>query len=250
MTKIKMIIEYDGSRYHGYQKQANAAPTIQAELEDGIQSLTGLKVKLTSAGRTDAGVHALGQVVAFTSEASIPPDRWAAALNSVLPGDIRVLESKQVPVDFHPRFDAISKHYRYLIYRGQRGRIFLRRYACIHDGVLDLSLMQEACSLIQGQHNFKAFCSSGSSVKSFERTVYRCSLTEKKDLLYMDIEANGFLYNMVRIIMGSLLEIGSGRMDIGDIEQAFTTGIRDHLGPTAPPQGLYLMGVDYGSRSD
>lgn len=245
-----MIVEYDGSRYHGYQKQANAAPTIQAELEQGIQSLTGDRVKLISAGRTDAGVHALGQVVAFTSEASIPPERWAAALNSVLPQDIRILKSSQVADGFHPRFDAISKHYRYLIYGGQRGRIFLRRYACIQDTALDLSLMQEACLLLQGRHNFKAFCSSGSNVKTYERTVFHCCISEKKDLLYMDIEANGFLYNMVRIIMGSLLEIGSGRMHPADIEQAFTTGIRSHLGPTAPPQGLYLMGVDYGSGQD
>lgn len=245
--KIKMILEYDGSRYHGFQKQINAN-TIQAELEAGIKELTGSEISIIGAGRTDAGVHALGQVIAFTAESSIPPEKWALALNSVLPGDIRIIESSEAALNFHPQFDALRKQYRYLIYRGVRGSSFFRNYALVNREDLDIGAMQEACTIIEGHHNFKAFCASGSSVKSFERTVYKCQLHEKEDMLFLDIEADGFLYNMVRIITGSLLEIGRARMKAGELEKAFELGERKLLGPTAAPQGLYLLRVDYPPR--
>lgn len=244
MRRIKLIIEYDGTNYHGSQIQANGH-TIQAELQQCIERLTGEKVSLLLAGRTDAGVHALGQVVAFDTAASIPSQRWQYALNSVLPGDIRVLDSQEAHPDFHPRFDAVSKLYRYRIYRRPAGATFHRHhgYGCFEP--LSLENMQEAAQHLQGQHDFRSFCASGSSVKSFERNVSNCHLWEEGSFLNLDISADGFLYNMVRIIMGTLLEVGRGRLSAHDMERILAARDRSQAGPTAPAHGLYLVEVRY-----
>lgn len=249
MGRIKLIIEYDGTNYHGSQIQANGH-TIQAELQQCIQRLTGEKVSLLLAGRTDAGVHALGQVVAFNTAASIPSERWQYALNSVLPGDIRILDSQEVHPDFHPRFDTVAKLYRYQIYRQPAGATFYRHHAYVCFDPLNLENMQEAARYLEGQHDFRSFCASGSSVKNFERNVSHCRLWEEGAFVNFEISADGFLYNMVRIIMGTLLEVGRGRLSIADMERILAAKDRSQAGPTAPAQGLYLVEVRYPESTE
>lgn len=244
MSRIKLIIEYDGSNYHGFQIQANAH-TIQAEIEQAIYKLAGQPCSVISAGRTDTGVHALGQVVIFDTEASIPPEKWKFALNSLLPLDIRVISSELVSGNFHPRYDAISKLYKYQIYRQEKGLTFLRHYALCVLEPLNIVKMQEACNYIMGRHDFKSFCASGSMVKSHERYVMKCEIIETEPYLYLEIEADGFLYNMVRIIMGTLLQVGRGNIAPTQVKDIITAKDRKLAGPTAAPQGLYLVEVKY-----
>lgn len=167
------------------------------------------------------------------------------ALNSMLPEDIRVLSSQVVPADFHPQYWAHKKSYAYLIYRQQEGATFYRNYALLNTDTLDLEEMQKACSLIEGRHDFRAFCASGSSVKTWERNVSLCRLFEEDPWLRLDIEADGFLYNMVRIIVGTLLEIGRQRFPAEHLLTILASHDRSLAGPTAAPQGLYLRAVEY-----
>lgn len=244
MSRVKLVLEYDGSSYHGFQRQKNAH-TIQAELEQAIFRLSGEWVSIICAGRTDAGVHALGQVVAFDSNATIPGERWTPALNSYLPDDIRITNSQEVNAGFNPRFDAISKRYIYKIYRQLNGASIYRQHAFCNIERLDSKAMQEACSFIVGRQNFRAFCASGSSAKTFERTVIACKINEKGLFLNLEIEADGFLYNMVRIITGTLLQVGRGKHPPGYIKDIIASQDRTMAGPTVPPQGLYLLTVNY-----
>lgn len=244
MNRVKLLLEYDGSNYHGFQIQKNA-DTVQARLEEAIFRLSGERVVMICAGRTDAGVHALGQVVAFNTEASIPGERWAFAVNTFLPADIQVLNSQYIHASFNPRFDALSKRYIYRILRSKEHKVFNRNHAlCIHEN-LDVGLMQEACGFFIGRHNFRAFCASGSSAKTFERLVSKCCLIETGNRLDMEIEANGFLYNMVRIIVGTLLEAGRRKYPPSHIKEIIASRDRTLAGPTVPPQGLYLAEVKY-----
>jgi tRNA pseudouridine38-40 synthase len=239
-----MIIEYDGSNYHGFQRQDNAN-SIQAELEKHVGHLSGGVVTICAAGRTDAGVHARGQVVAFDTASTIPPERWSLALNSFLPENIRVLSSSEAEPHFHPQIHAISKHYAYYLYRQKSGAAFYRRYALCNTDQFDITAMRQACQALSGRHNFKAFCASGGSSKTFERTILNCTLSEVGSMLRLDVEANGFLYNMVRIIMGTLLDVGRKRILVDEIPDILKSRDRTRAGPTAPPQGLYLMSVEY-----
>lgn len=239
-----MIIEYDGSDYHGFQRQDNAH-SIQAEIEKQLYRISGEMISICGAGRTDAGVHARGQVIAFNTGARIPPERWALVLNGFLPGDIRVLSSHIAAPDFHPQFQAVGKRYAYYLYRQQPGAAFYRRYTLLNSQPLDINAMQEACRHIIGTHNFKAFCASGSTSKTFERSVNLCRLKEYGPIMRMDIEADGFLYNMVRIIMGTLLETGRKRISADEIPAIIESRDRTRAGPTVPPQGLFLMCVKY-----
>ena len=244
MRRIKLIIEYDGTNYHGSQIQANGH-TVQAELQQCIERLTGEKVSLMLAGRTDARVHALGQVAAFDTASTIPAERWKNAINSVLPDDIKVVASQEARPDFHPRFDAVSKMYRYQIYRGETGVAFYRHYAYCFSEPLNFDHMQEAARRFEGRHDFRSFCASGSSVKSYERTVFSCRLKEQDRFLTLEISADGFLYNMIRIIVGTLLEVGRGSLLPQDIDRILAARDRSQSGPTAPAQGLYLVEGKY-----
>lgn len=248
MQRIKMVLEYDGSNYHGFQKQINAH-TIQAQLEESILKISGERATLWGAGRTDAGVHALGQVAVFNTSATIPPQKWAAALNANMPDDIRILESRAVPPEFHPQYSAVRKSYTYLIYRQKPGASFYRKYALLNSERLDIGAMQCACRIIEGKHNFKAFCASGSSVKTWDREVMACNLEENGAIMRLDITANGFLYNMVRIIVGTLLEVGRQRIPAEQLQVILESRDRNQAGPTAPPQGLYLASVEYPANS-
>lgn len=244
MRRIKMIVQYDGSQYHGFQIQPNAH-TIQAALQKAICDLTGEKAALLFAGRTDSGVHALGQVIAFDTEASIPPERWGLAMNSFLPEDVRILHSQTVTSNFHPRFQAVCKHYTYRVYRNLWGAVLQRSYAWCCTDSLDIEAMSDACEVLVGHHNFKSFCASGSPVKTFNRTIQHCKLQQDGDYLCLHIAADGFLYHMVRIIMGTLVEIGRGRRHPHEMTEIIARQDRKHAGPTAPPQGLYLVKVEY-----
>jgi tRNA pseudouridine38-40 synthase len=245
MKRIKAILEYDGSTYHGWQIQKNAL-SLQETVEASIENLIGRKVGILAAGRTDAGVHALGQVVAFDTESSIPPEKWQFALNSVLPRDIRVVSSCQAEADFHPRFQAVDKRYIYLIYRRHSGQVFYSKYAYCSSEDFNLELMQQACSYFIGRQNFQSFCASGSSVKTFERNVKTCLIEAKGPFIKLDITADGFLYNMVRIITGTVLEVGRLNYKPQYIQEIIQAQDRNLSGPTAPPQGLYLHSVNYG----
>lgn len=244
MTRIKMIIEYDGTNYHGFQRQDNAH-TIQAELEQQIQRLTGSSAHVHSAGRTDAGVHARGQVIAFDTIATIPAERWAAALNTFLPCDIRVLSSTEARPAFHPQFQAASKRYSYCLFREKAGEVFYRQYALCTTEPLHLDAMNDACRHIIGRHNFLAFCARGSTAKTFERNVFDCSLTTDGPHWRLNIEADGFLYNMVRIVMGTLMQVGRGKMQPAEVAAVIESQDRTRAGATVPPHGLYLMEVKY-----
>ena len=244
MRRIKMIIEYDGSSYHGFQRQLNAH-TVQAELESCIYRLSSETVTVSGASRTDAGVHARGQVIAFNTASPIPDERWCAALNSYLPLNIRALTAETVTEDFHPAFAAQQKEYQYCIWRQREGHVFVRYHTLLYLKELQLEAMQAAAAEFIGCHNFSAFCSSGASNRSFERTISCCMFEEYGAMLVLRIVGNGFLYNMVRIIVGTLLEVGCGRVDCQRIPAIIASRDRNQAGPTAPPQGLFLIRVDY-----
>ena len=216
MKRIKAVLEYDGSGYHGFQIQKNAI-SIQETIESSIEKLIGYRVSIMAAGRTDAGVHALGQVIAFDTNSSIPADKWKFALNSILPADIRVISSCRVDSDFHPRFQALDKKYIYYIYRRQRGRVFYSPYAYCNQEKLNMEAMQEACKLLLGLQNFKSFCASGSSVKTFDRHIKECQLSQKGPYTGENL-CRWILYLMVRIIVGTLLEVGRSNLQPQDIE--------------------------------
>ncbi|KUG04173.1 trna pseudouridine synthase a [hydrocarbon metagenome] len=245
MKRIRAVLEYDGSAYHGFQIQKNAV-TIQEKIETSIENLIGEKAGIMAAGRTDAGVHAVGQVIAFDTNSSIPPEKWKFALNSILPDDIRIVSSCEATADFHPRFDAVDKRYIYLIHRKPSGKVFFGKYAYCNPEALQVELMQQGCRMLLGRHNFKSFCSSGSSVKTHERHVKECKLLEKGPFLRLDITADGFLYNMVRIIVGTLLDVGRLTYEPEHISDIILARDRTRAGQTAPPQGLYLYSVNYG----
>jgi tRNA pseudouridine38-40 synthase len=241
---IKLTLEYDGSLYHGWQFQDNAV-SVQEILSKAIKALTGEDVMPTGAGRTDAGVHACGQVANFRTESPIPAERFTPALNSLLPPGIAVLRSEEAEEGFHARFSAKGKHYRYLILnRPQRSPIWENRAWHVR-GNLDLETMRQALSFLPGKHDFKAFCASGHQNVGFVRTITSLEVVREGDILRVDIRGDGFLYNMVRIIVGTMVDIGRGYLAPGVIPEALRTGDRNTLGMTAPAVGLYLMEVFY-----
>lgn len=244
MRNIRLKIEYDGTRYHGWQSQVNAL-TIQDVIEKAILKVTGERCQLTGSGRTDRGVHALGQVANFFTASSIPAERFSYALNSVLPGDIVVKQSEQVPLDFHSRYNAKGKKYRYLIYNSEQPSALLRNRAYHISHPLDFDSMKTASQFFVGTHDFVGFMSTGSSVKTTVRTIYDVSLTKNDKLVKFEISGNGFLYNMVRIIIGTLVEVGVGRIVPEDIVKIINSRSRKNAGKTAPAHGLYLMEVYY-----
>ncbi len=243
-----MKIAYDGTGFHGFQRQPRLR-TIQGTLEETLKNLGGIHVPVQGAGRTDAGVHARGQVIAFpVTEWPVPAGRTAIALNGALPPEISVLAAAEAPLGFHPRFDALHKTYQYTVFR-RAARCPLRRLYALHERApLNLCLMREAAADLTGEHDFSAFQNTGRPVDSAIRVI-KAVLIEEEDLfLHFWITANGFLYQMVRIIVGTLLEIGRGRLDAAVVREALETGRRGLLGPTAPAHGLCLERVTYKER--
>ena len=244
---VKLVIEYDGSAYHGWQRQANAS-TVQQVLEEAIAALVGHPVTLTASGRTDAGVHALAQVANFHTRSTLPADRLPHAINAALPHDVAVLRAEDVPAAFHARYSATGKTYRYRILRrdvrpalGRSRTHWLRRK-------LDLAAMQQAAARCVGEHDFAAF-ESESNGGNTVRTVTRCDVAARParggELIAVTVSANGFLYNMVRAMVGTFIEIGSGRWPPEHIARLFAARDRALAGPTAPAKGLCLLEVEY-----
>lgn len=246
MRNIRIVVEYDGTRYFGFQDQGRAdRPTIQAALEEAVRQTTGERVRVIGAGRTDAGVHALGQVANFVTQARIPVERIPFALNSRLPEDIAVVAADVVPAAFHARFWAKRKTYQYRWYTRPVPSPFWRRYAMHVPARLDVAAMRSAAVHFLGEHDFKAFQAAHSSAKSTVREIYRAEIGEEGETVTFTVEGSGFLYKMVRMMAGTLLEIGLGRRDPASVPQALATGDRRFVGSTLPAHGLTLVRVTY-----
>ncbi len=242
--RIKIIVSYDGTNYGGWQLQKNA-PSIQGELERALKTLTGSRIVIQSAGRTDAGVHALGQCAHFDYPGSIPPEKLPFVFNSMLPRDIRVIHAEQAEDAFHARYDAKGKRYIYTIYNSPHSSALLYNRTMHVPQPLDIESMRAAAQHIIGTHDFKAFCASGSYVKSTVRTVNRLDIVPEGPLIRIIIEGNGFLYNMVRIIAGTLIRTGLSKLKPEEVEQIILSRSRAAAGFTAQPQGLMLDEVFY-----
>ncbi len=241
---IKLIIEYDGTNYNGWQSQMNGT-AIQDIVEGALFQLTGEKVKLTGSGRTDSGVHAYGQVANFFSTSSIPAEKFSFALNTILPKDIIIKKSLEVGSEFHARFSAKGKKYRYLIYNSTHPSALLRNRTFHVFYNLNIAAMKEASSHFIGTYNFEGFMAKGSQIKNTVRTIRETSLVKRDEIIQIEITGDGFLYNMVRIIVGTLIDVGIGRIKTQDISNIIRSCDRKLAGRTAPPQGLYLVEVYY-----
>ncbi len=244
MRNLMLKLEYDGTNYHGWQRQDNAI-TIQEVIEKALYKITGEELSVNGCSRTDTGVHANGYVCNFLSDNTIPADKMPYALKSVLPRDIVALSCEQVPEDFHARYSARGKKYKYRIINRVFSSPFHRNYTYHWPYPLDFRLMQRGARHFIGEHDFRAFMASGNSVKSTIRTIFDAQLYKEEDEIIFEISGNGFLYNMVRIIMGTLLYVGSGRIDEGIVADIINSGDRTRAGMTVPPQGLYLAEVYY-----
>ncbi|MFQ6066453.1 MAG: tRNA pseudouridine(38-40) synthase TruA [bacterium] len=247
MRNIKLILEYDGTSYHGWQKQPGL-PTIQKVLEDSLFLLFQERVKTAAAGRTDAGVHAKGQVVNFITHTSISSPYILPALNSYLPKDIRVKKVREAEMDFHSRKSALGRVYRYLIYNGSFLSPFYRNFVWWVPFNLDPDLMRKAGKFLIGEHDFSSFQAQGSSASSTVREIKKFSLLEKGKFVLIYIGADSFLYKMARNIVGTLVEIGRKKITPREMKKILETGDRKMAGPTAPPQGLCLVRVEYGKH--
>ncbi|MCH5265104.1 MAG: tRNA pseudouridine(38-40) synthase TruA [Lachnospiraceae bacterium] len=254
MKRIRLTIAYDGTAYCGWQMQDGAA-TVEGAVKEALEQLLGEPVEVAGASRTDAGVHAMGNVAVFDTETKIPPEKIALAVNRYLPEDIRVQKSEEVAPDFHPRYCDSTKTYEYTITNTPIPIPTLRRYSHHVYGVLKVDAMQEAAGIFTGTHDFSAFCAAGSQVKSKVRTIYDVRVEEIPLPLEMQgsqirirVSGSGFLYNMVRILVGTLLEVGRGRRTAASVEEALQSGERSQAGPTAPACGLMLVGIEYGEN--
>ena len=245
--RICLIVSYDGTNYCGWQNQKNGL-AVQQCIETALARLCGEEIRLTGAGRTDAGVHALGQAAHFDTQAHIPSDKYSYALNALLPKDIRIKRSFAVDDAFHAQYSAKHKHYRYCFFHAQHASAILGRYSMHVPDRLDVEAMRRAASLMTGTHDFSAFCAAGAQTKTFTRTVTRAEVTQQGELLVFDVEGNGFLYNMVRIMAGTLLCVGKGKLKAEDVPEIIASKDRRRAGVTAPPQGLFLMSVRYESQ--
>jgi tRNA pseudouridine38-40 synthase len=245
MRNVKLTIEYDGTDYAGWQVQPNGT-SVQAVVQDAIAAITGeTSVKLIGSGRTDAGVHAAGQVANFRTGSTIPAADLVHAINSKLPADVAVVAAEDAPDDFHARYSATSKTYRYAILnRAVRSPLERRRTAFVR-GTLDLAAMRRAARHVVGEHDFACFQSKPDGKPSV-RTLTRCDVERSGDGIAITVAANGFLYNMVRAIAGTLIEVGLGRREPDSVAGLIASRDRSLAGPTAPPAGLCLMRVEYG----
>lgn len=244
MKNVKIVIEYDGTLYSGWQKQKNAI-TIQEVLEKTLYSVTGEIINVLGSSRTDAGVHARGFVGNFYTESKIPVDRFKDVLNGRLPKDIVIQDSKEVDLGFHSRFCSKGKTYSYTILNGGQRSAIGRNYAFYYRKKLDIHAMREATSLVIGTHDFSAFKSTGGSAKTDVRTITNFELVTKKDYVIFYITGNGFLYNMVRIIMGTLIQVGLGKIESQSVKDIIFSKDRNMAGPCLPANGLCLEKVYY-----
>lgn len=246
MINIKLTLEYDGTNYHGWQSQTGSnRPTIQDTLEQAIRKVTGDDIRTYSSGRTDAGVHAFGHVVNFHTSSKIPPGAWAPAVNHELPSDIRILDSCEAAPDFHARYSAVGKIYRYRILNRRSASALFRNYAWHVNVPLQIEPMKQAASSLVGTQDFSSFRSSGCSAKSPVRTLKKIDIFRAGDFVDISLEADAFLQYMARNITGTLVEVGLGRFSPGDVARILSNRDRRSAGRTAPAHGLYLVTVFY-----
>src|SRR6202011_146597 len=244
MRNIKLVLSYDGTDFNGWQTQPGFR-TVQETLEKGIAALTGERVRANASGRTDAGVHAVGQVVNFYSNTAHAPAVLVRALNAHLPPDVVVREAADVPQAFDANRDARRKLYRYVIHDGPVPNLFLRRYYHQSRHPLDVSAMRQAAEPLRGRHDFHSFETDWPNRMSSVRTLTHLALNRAGDWLWLDVEADGFLYNMVRAIAGTLINVGRGYWPPSQVEEILRAEDRRQAGPTAPAAGLFLMRVTY-----
>ena len=244
MRNIKLTIEYDGKEYNGWQKQPNKL-NIQGEIERAIQNITGKQVELIGSGRTDAGVHAFGQVANFKIDSDFPIEKMAIAINSQLKKSIRIKKTEEVSPEFHSRYNCHSKTYQYVIDNSEQGSAIYRCLSYHVPQELDVEKMQKAVTYFVGEHDFSSFKSSGTSSKSSVRIIYDANVEKDGERVKISLTGNGFLYNMVRIISGTLVEVGLNNIEPEDIPKIIEAKNRQMAGKTLPPQGLFLMKVEY-----
>jgi tRNA pseudouridine38-40 synthase len=246
MRNLKLEIEYEGTNYCGWQVQNSShKKSIQEVIEKTLRRILQEKIRLIASGRTDAGVHALAQVANFETKSNIRPQKLQRALNSLLPQDIVITAIEEKNPDFHSRFSAKSKTYRYSILNRSYPSALLRNTVYHYPYPLDIKLMQKEAKILLGKHNFKSFQASGKLERDPVRTIKSIKITKSQDRIYIDIEADGFLYNMVRNIVGTLLEIGRGKLPEGSLKKILSAKDRRLAGPTAPAKGLCLIRVKY-----
>lgn len=240
----KLTIAYDGTAYHGWQRQKNGI-TVQEVIEGILSEIFRSEITVTGCSRTDAGVHAKTYVCSFTGETTIPCDKIPFVLNTMLPSDIRAYKCEEAPCGFNARFETVTKAYEYKIVNASVADPLLRNFAWHYPIKLDISKMQQAAEKIKGKHDFASFCAAGSTVKSTVRNLTELTVKKEGNLITVRAAADGFLYNMVRIIVGTLVYVGNGKLSEQDIGHLIEKKDRRLLGITAPPQGLALVEVNY-----
>ncbi len=244
MKRIKLIVAYDGTNYHGWQVQENGI-TVEEVLNRTISELVQEKICVIGASRTDAGVHALGNVAVFDTESRIPGEKFSFALNQRLPDDIRIQESCEVDADFHPRYANTVKTYEYNILNRRFELPVKRLYSVFNHYPMDIEKMNQAASYLIGEHDFQSFCSANAQVQTTVRTIYALSVTKEQDMIHIRVTGNGFLYNMVRIIAGTLMQVGTGLLEPERVKEILEAKDRKEAGPTAPARGLTLVEIRY-----
>jgi tRNA pseudouridine38-40 synthase len=255
MKKIRLHLEYDGTAYHGWQVQKDAV-TVQGVLEENVLRVTGDKTSVIGASRTDAGVHAFGQVATFRTASHLDAQTIKKALNAVLPQDIRITASEEIDDAFNPRDDALTKRYFYMVANQRVSSAFLFRYTWIVPQMLEMGVMEEASSVLIGRHDFSTFMGTGSDIKDAVRELYTVDVKKLDGVTFMGVylkgnfirvttEASGFLRHMVRNIVGTLVEIGRGRIPAGRMKEILESRDRKNAGQTAPANGLFLERIDY-----
>ncbi len=244
LRRVLLTVSYDGTGYSGWQRQENAM-SVQQRLEEALVKALKVKTAVTGASRTDAGVHALSQAAHFDTNSTIPDEKFPFVLNNLLPYDIRVTGARPVPLDFHARFSCRGKTYTYRMYNAPHASALYRNLTAHVPVHLNEQVMDAAVKQVIGTHDFKAFAATGGSAKTTVRTITGAAVSRVGELVTLTVSGNAFLYNMVRILAGTLIEIGQGSLDPQVLTEALETGNRLLLGPTAPPQGLELTRVEY-----
>ena len=245
MRNIKLTIEYDGKKFGGWQKQPTKL-NIQGEIEEAIKTITGEKeIELNASGRTDAGVHSLGQVANFKTNSTLPIEKFAFAINSQLKKSIVIIKAEEVPENFHARYNCKGKKYRYIINNSSQGTAIYRDLEYHVPQKLDYEKMKKAIKYFEGRHDFKAFKASGTSSKDSIREIYKAEIIKDGERFIIELTGNGFMYNMVRIISGTILEVGLGKIEAEEIPKIIESKDRKLAGKTLPAHGLYLVEVYY-----
>ncbi len=249
MKRVKLVVAYDGTAYHGWQLQPNAL-TIEGELNKALNALLGEEIQVTGASRTDAGVHALCNIAVFDTESPIPAEKISYALNQRLPEDIRIQSSEQTDADFHPRHCRSRKTYEYRILNARFPLPTRRLYSYFTYIPLDIQKMRQGADFLKGEHDFASFCSPASAVESTVRTIYELNVEKVQEEIILRVCGSGFLYNMVRIIAGTLIEAGRGRIEPEQVRRILEAKDRRMAGPTAPACGLTLVKYEFDPESD